>query len=200
MMSGHARNIHAGRTLRGGFTLIEILSVVIVLGIASAIVIPQISSHGDLDAAAGARAIMSDLLYAQNLAITTQGNPKNQSTNSLPYVFVSFDATHQQYGVYYYDSTANQLTLLTHPVNRENYQITMNGTGENAIANVTLASANFGSGNSTIAFDSTGTPYSFNASTKTATAISGSGTVVVGSGTYSSTVTVEQDSGDISVE
>jgi hypothetical protein len=180
--------------------LIEILSVVIVLGIASAIVIPQLSSHGDLDAASAGRVIMSDLLYAQNLAITTQGNPTNQSTNTLPYVIVSFDTTHQQYGVYYFNSTTQQLTLLTHPVSKEEYLVAFGGTGPLSIENATLTSANFGGGNSAVAFDSTGIPYSFNTSTNLATAISGSGTIVVGSGNYSSTVTVEQDTGDISVQ
>src|SRR5579864_2406019 len=54
---------------RRGFTLIEILSVVIILGIASAIIVPQLSSRDDLRCAAAARALMGDLLYAQSRSI-----------------------------------------------------------------------------------------------------------------------------------
>jgi prepilin-type N-terminal cleavage/methylation domain-containing protein len=198
-MSWRNHDFHASRTPRAAFTLIEILSVVIILGIASAVIIPQIGSRGDLEAASAARVIMSDMLYAQNLAISTQGNPTQQTSNPIPYVIVSFDTINQQYGVYYYNSTAHQLTLLTHPVNHDNYQMTFGSSGVNSIASVTLTSASF-AGQPAIAFDSTGVPYSFNSGSATAASLTGSGTVVVGSGNYSSTVTVEQDTGDMSVQ
>src|SRR5436305_12238070 len=54
------------------FTLIEILVVVIILGIASAIIIPQIGTRDDINCTAGARVVMADLIYAQNRAIVTQ--------------------------------------------------------------------------------------------------------------------------------
>ena len=38
---------------KGAFTLVEILTVVVILGIASAIIVPQISTRDDLKAAAG---------------------------------------------------------------------------------------------------------------------------------------------------
>src|SRR5215475_9916349 len=57
--------------LRRGFTLVEILAVVVILGIASAIIIPQIGSRDDMKAAAAARVLIADLIYAQNLAISS---------------------------------------------------------------------------------------------------------------------------------
>src|SRR4051812_3839955 len=57
---------------RHGFTLIEILSVVVILGIISAVVLPQMSSRDDQRAATAARVVMSDLLYAQNCAVAKQ--------------------------------------------------------------------------------------------------------------------------------
>src|SRR4051812_47762470 len=61
------------RTLRrsSGFTLAEILAVVVILGIASAIIIPQIGTRDDMRVKAAARTLIADLIYAQNLAIST---------------------------------------------------------------------------------------------------------------------------------
>src|SRR5688572_5754245 len=55
-----------------GFTLIEILTVIVILGIASAVIAPQIGSRDDIKAKAGARVVIADLLYAQNMAIAKQ--------------------------------------------------------------------------------------------------------------------------------
>jgi len=54
------------------FTLVEILMVVVILAITSAIIIPQISSRDDLKVASAARVVMADLIWAQNRAISTQ--------------------------------------------------------------------------------------------------------------------------------
>src|SRR5688500_3499715 len=60
-----------GSKRRGGFTLAEILAVVVILGIASAIIIPQIGTRDDMRVKAAARTLVADLIYAQNLAIST---------------------------------------------------------------------------------------------------------------------------------
>ena len=176
---------HGPRPRAGGlpaFTMIEILVVVVILGIASAIIVPQMSSRNDLDAAAAARAVMADLLYAQNRAIAMQ---KTQ--------YVSFNVADQQYGLY---DTMSPQVVLTHPVNLNNYVMTFGQSGANNISNnATLASAGF-NGQATIAFDELGEPYSYNAGT--ITPLSGTGTIVLTSGNYSLTISVAQDTGDIS--
>src|SRR5205823_6404761 len=90
---------------RRGFTLVEILVVVIILGIAGAIIVPSIGSRDDLKAAAAARVIMADLIYTQNLAIINQGNR-----------FVAFDTAAQTYSV-----TDSAGVVVQHPVNHVNY-------------------------------------------------------------------------------
>src|SRR6476661_7040037 len=91
-----------------GFTLVEILMVVVILGIAAACVVPQLSSRDDLKAGAGARVVMADLIYAQNRAISVQQTH-----------YVAFDITAKNYSIL----TTWQPTpvYVTHPITKNNY-------------------------------------------------------------------------------
>jgi len=62
-----ARRINAG-----GYTLVEILVVVVVLGIAGALVVPTMGQAGVLRAQAGVRTVVSDIAFAQSDAIAAQ--------------------------------------------------------------------------------------------------------------------------------
>jgi prepilin-type N-terminal cleavage/methylation domain-containing protein len=167
-----------------GFTLVEVLAVVCILGIASAVILPQVANRDDTNTASAARTVMADLLYAQNRAISTQ---------SMQYV--SFDVSAQEYGLYC--SMSPTPVALTHPVNRNNYIMTFANTGTNNISSeVALTSVNF-NGSSVLAFDEEGVPYSY--ASGTATALTGTGSIVLTCGTYSLTVFVSQDTGEISV-
>ena len=55
---------------RGGFTLIEILITVAVLGILAAVIIPQLGAAATDQVSGAAQIIVSDLDYARSLAIT----------------------------------------------------------------------------------------------------------------------------------
>ena len=169
---------------RSAFTLVEILTVLMILGIVAALLVPQAGGQSDFDAAAAARAVMSDLLYAQNRAISTQ-----QMT------YVSFNLSQQQYGLY---SSMSPQVVLTHPVNQNNYVRTFSSSGLNNIASASLTSANFG-GQTTIAFDEMGATYSYNSVSNTTTSMTSAGTIVVSSGNYSLTISVDPDTGDMGV-
>jgi prepilin-type N-terminal cleavage/methylation domain-containing protein len=59
-------------TLRAGFTLLELLVVVAILGIAGAMIIPQLGSIQSLRVHAAVRTLVSDLTFAQSDAIAFQ--------------------------------------------------------------------------------------------------------------------------------
>jgi len=61
---------------RFAFTLIEVLIVVTIIGIAGAIVVPQMLTAGTMGIQAAARTVIADLLYAQNEAIANQATRK----------------------------------------------------------------------------------------------------------------------------
>jgi len=54
------------------FTLIEVLVIVVILGIAALVVVPQLLQAGQLTIQAASRRVVSDILYAQNEAIGRQ--------------------------------------------------------------------------------------------------------------------------------
>lgn len=60
------------RKARAGYTLIELLIVITMLGIASAVVIPQIGSTDVLRVQSTVRAIVADINVAQSDALATQ--------------------------------------------------------------------------------------------------------------------------------
>jgi prepilin-type N-terminal cleavage/methylation domain-containing protein len=67
-------NIHrVHRVLRRGYTLIEVLIVVTILGLAGALLVPYLSSKGDFDTQAAVRALIADITFAQSDALANQG-------------------------------------------------------------------------------------------------------------------------------
>jgi len=167
------------------FTLVEILVVVIILGIAGAIIVPSIGSRDDLKAAAAARVIMADLIFTQNLAITNQGNR-----------FVAFDTVGQKYSV-----TDSAQVVIQHPVNHVNYVQKFGGKSQADLPDLKLVSTNFvgisGVVQKTIGFDELGTPLTCNAAGVTETLTTG--TMTIQAGKYTLKVDIEPYTGQISV-
>ncbi len=134
-----------------GFTLVEILVVVVIIGIASAIVLPQLSSRSDLIASSAARQLVADLAYAQNRAITAQVKQ-----------YVTFTVTASTVGGSYTLMATSAGGSITHPVTKNPY-IQSFGTVSTGYSSVALTSAAF-DGSTTFYFDETGVPYSVPAS------------------------------------
>ena len=164
-----------------GFTLVEILCVVVILGIASAIILPQIGSRSDLVVSSGARVVMADLIYAQNRAIALQKSH-----------YVRF--SNQTYTVS--DSTA--LTAITHPGTKDPYTLTFN-TKNTPLENIHLNGTGFGGTSTVLGFDELGSPFSYDIGTNTVTPLAAAGTIEIQSGNCKLTISVEPYTGETTV-
>lgn len=71
-MSELMRQSVAGGRPERAFTLVEMLMVVVILGIAAAIVVPRVGRTEPFRVQAAARAVVGDLTFAQNEAIGNQ--------------------------------------------------------------------------------------------------------------------------------
>ena len=121
-----------------GFTIIEIVVVLVILAIAAAIIIPNISSTDDLKATSAARMVATDFQYAQNMAITHQ-EP----------VTVTFTTSNESY------TLSNASGPLIHPMTKSAY--TVNFGAMNGFEGLDIVSADF-FGSLAVTFDELGAP------------------------------------------
>lgn len=122
--------------------MIEVLIVVAIVGIAGAIVVPQMLAAGTLGVQAAARMIIADLLFAQNEAIAQQENRG-----------VVFDVANDSYRLT--DATGTTLTENWKGGTAENYVVSF--VNDSRFQGVRITSANFG-GTPGLTFDDLGTP------------------------------------------
>lgn len=122
-----------------GFTLVELLVVVIVLAIIGAMVAPMMVGATSVEAVSAARMIAADLQYAQNVAITTQSPVK-----------VTFYPALEKY-----DLVSNASGLLKHPMTKADYVVDFRSRTD--LGHADIVSANFAS-SSLVTFDELGSP------------------------------------------
>jgi prepilin-type N-terminal cleavage/methylation domain-containing protein len=130
---------------RGGYTLVEVLIVVTIIGIATAVVVPQMLTAGTLGVQAAARIVVADMLFAQNEAIARQ-RP----------VSIVFDQDNERYSLL--DDTGAILSVRWKNGTANNYVVDF--TTDSRFQGVVIASANFGAGNQALVFDALGGPSS----------------------------------------
>jgi prepilin-type N-terminal cleavage/methylation domain-containing protein len=129
------------------FTLVEMLCVITILGIASAIVVPMMGSTADVRLAAAQRALLADLQYAQGVAVAGRQS-----------VYVRCVA--DQYEVC--TLVGSTLTPVTHPTKPGKFVVRYGAAAaDRALTNVSLTAATFGNGDRTLGFDAAGVPFSF---------------------------------------
>ena len=129
------------RTADKGFTLVEIILVVTIIGIISLLAIPMLSSAGDFQLRAAANIIASDLEYAKSLAISQQEN-----------FSIVFNASTETYVMKDSDGA-----VVADPV-RAGSTISVDFANDGRFDQVNISSVNFDS-TDTVTFDYLGCPY-----------------------------------------
>jgi prepilin-type N-terminal cleavage/methylation domain-containing protein len=186
MCASFAKSVRV--SARRGFTLIEILAVVVILGIASVLVIPNLGTRNDQYVAAAARVVMADLMYAQSQAIVTQN-----------LVYVNFNTGTQQYSLTTTAPNVTPVVYVTNPMVNSNYTTVFGSSTAPQLQRDSFTTPSF-DGNTCLAFDELGQPYSVNASTGTAALLVANGTVPLVCGSNRLTVYVEPYSGALSAQ
>jgi prepilin-type N-terminal cleavage/methylation domain-containing protein len=140
-----SKTMRKPRRCRTGYTLVEVLIVVTIIGIAAAVIVPNMLAAGTLGVQAAARIIVADILYAQNDAIAQQRNRT-----------VVFDPANESYSLQ--DENGAILTVRWKNGSANNYVVDF--TTDDRFQGVVIVSAEFpaGSGNSTLEFDALGGP------------------------------------------
>ncbi len=127
-----------------GFTLIEVLIVVAVVGIAGAVIVPQMLTSGTLGVQAAARHVIADMLFAQNDAIAKQKTRK-----------IIFDAAADSYKLV--DENGGVLNVdWKGAAGTGNYVVSF--ADDRRFEGVTIKNVDFGSGSQELVFDDLGAP------------------------------------------
>lgn len=161
-----------------GFTVVEVVIVIVLLGILAVVAVPQLGNMTGTRMSATARKLQSDIAYAQSLAMT-RNLPHRVYFNTAPapasgYAAVNDadgDGTWGEAGEFARDP-ANSGASLSVTLNTGNY------------AGVTISGGSFAG--TFVGFNTLGAP-------------TAGGTVIVSGGGMSQTVTVQPETGRVSI-
>jgi prepilin-type N-terminal cleavage/methylation domain-containing protein len=161
-----------------GFTLAEILLVVLIIAIAAMIAVPMMGSMDSVQIRSAANMIAADLEYAKSMAISRQ-----------EYYSVVFPAND------YYEVHDHNGIIIKHPVTKLAYKVDF--SSDSRLNKVVIDSADFDPGSSdAITFDYLGSPYSGSGTSPNPL---NSGTISIRAGDFTETISVEPVTGFISI-
>ena len=167
-----------------GFTLVEVIIVVVILSIAAMMAIPMMSSAGSVQIRSAADAIAADLEYAKSMAISHQQK-----------YGIVFHTDTESYDVVEYNDATNNDDIQWHPVKR-GFRYIIDFRNDSRLNKVNLVTADFGGGiPNKIYFDYLGSPLKSDFSPLS----SGTITLEPKGGGSTITVTVEPVTGFISI-
>ena len=168
----------------GGFTLIEIIIVVVIIGIAAMIAVPMFSGAADLQVRAAANRIAADLDYAKGLAVTHQTG-----------YAVVFDTANESYDIR--KSPYGTDDIIADPV-RSTQDYIIDFSTDSNFSRVNIATAAFDSASEhSVTFDYLGSPY-HGMSTASADALN-SGRITLQADTFTLYVDVEPMTGYVTI-
>jgi MSHA pilin protein MshC len=177
------RNARHLRRISTGFTLVEILCVVVILGIIGVVVGGRIGSRDDLSANSAARILISQLQFAQNRAIARR---------DAHFIVVSAGSS----GVTVCTRDAGSFVGVSHPVEPGDLSMTFGNAGTGGGRDVRLDAFDFG-GKAVLGFDTTGEPFVAAANGGNRTPLADAASLTLASGTYSVTIDIEPVTGEV---
>ena len=163
---------------RPGFTLIELMIVMVILGIAAMIVVPMASSAGTMQVRAAGNMVAADLEYTKSLAIS----------RGQKYAVI-FDKTGGKY--YQYRVVDQNGNPVRHPMTLKLGYV-VNFQSDSRLGQVEIAGVSF-NGTDKVSFDSLGSPFDGNGGNLN------SGAITLQAGGLTKTIHVEPVTGYISV-
>jgi prepilin-type N-terminal cleavage/methylation domain-containing protein len=166
-----------------GFTLVELIVVVVIISIAAVLAVPMLSSASSLQVKSAATMVAADLEYAKNMAISRQQN-----------YAVIFDVTNSSYQIQA-ETSPGTWEVVTHPITPSK-SFVIDFAAESHVDSVTISSVDFNS-NQTITFDYLGAPYS---GQSTGAGLNGSGQISLQADSYSMTINVEPITGYVTIQ
>jgi len=170
--------------LQRGFTLVEIIVVVVILAITALVAIPVFGTAADMQVRSAADKIAADIDYAKGLAITRQ-----------KHYTVKFFPGEEKYQVQDADGNVDG-NVIEHPLRPgENFvEDFKNGLRNQRLGRVDIVETTLN--DNAVTFDYLGTPYS---GTGTSTRLNDTGTITLKADAFQLDVTIEPLTGYISI-
>lgn len=135
---------NSSQRLSRGFTLIELIMVIVIISTVSIVAIPRFNSFPQNRAYAAVHKVLADVRFAQLYAIQTQSRTR-----------VVFDGANESYQLDRETSPGTWVTM-NDPVSGSNYQVNLDS---GIYQDVLISQVNLNSGNNRVVFDSYGSPF-----------------------------------------
>ena len=152
----------------GGFTIIELIMVLVILAIIGVLVMRPVSYLSQIRETAASRKLKADIRYAQSYALSSQARTR-----------VAFDIGAAAYS-FYYESSPGVWTVMTDPLTKGNFTVNI---GAAEFAGVSMSQKNFDGVSKDLVFDAAGKPYSCDGGGASITALVNQGGITFGGGT-----------------